>query len=266
MKTEEIVVGHDITVTELEKAIAYQFTDKQLLARAVTHRSWAHERAARGSEMQVKQLHNEALEFVGDSILGLIISDYLFRHYSEVSEGELSRMKHRLVSAPTLARAAARLNLGEYLRVGKGEEKTGGRSKRALLSDVFEAVLAAIYLDGGLEAARKFVLHAMENDLNTANPLEAAAADYKSKLQERLQVDGGVAPHYKLVETLGPPHNRIFRVEVRIGDVIVKGEGSTIKAAETIAAHAALQFLEAPENTESKSQRKSDRSARASNY
>src|SRR5918912_2431729 len=141
----------------LEEILAHKFHDHALLERAITHRSWAHEQVGPGCEEQARCLHNEAFEFVGDSVLGLIVADYLFQAYPDVTEGELSRMKHRLVSAPTLAKVSERLGVGDYMRVGRGEEKSGGRRKRALLADAFEALLAAIYLDGGLQAAAEFV-------------------------------------------------------------------------------------------------------------
>ncbi|HKR59899.1 MAG TPA: ribonuclease III, partial [Pyrinomonadaceae bacterium] len=171
----------------LETALAYSFENRALLERAMTHRSWAHEQVAPGNEEQARQLHNEALEFLGDSVLGLIVADYLCRSHPEVTEGELSRMKHRLVSAPTLAQASLRLRLGDFLRFGRGEEKSGGRSKDALLADVLEAVTGAIFLDGGLAAATEFVHRAIGDELKQANPAAAAEADYKTMLQEKLQ-------------------------------------------------------------------------------
>ena len=137
----------------LENILAYKFQNRALLERAVTHRSWAHEQVAPGAEDLARRLHNESLEFLGDSVLGLVVADYLCNAYPEVTEGELSRMKHRLVSAPTLAMASLRLSLGDFLRFGRGEEKSGGRSKDALLADVLEALTGAIFLDGGLTAA-----------------------------------------------------------------------------------------------------------------
>src|SRR5437660_6165540 len=171
----------------LEETIAYKFRDHDLLAQAMTHRSWAHEQVAPRFTQDVRNLHNEALEFLGDSILGLIVADYLFKAYPGASEGELSRMKHRLVSAPTLAKTSTELGLGEFVRFGRGEEKSGGRRKHALLADVFEAVTGAIFLDGGLEAAAKFVERALGDDLRGANPIAAAAADPKAELHENLE-------------------------------------------------------------------------------
>jgi ribonuclease-3 len=227
----------------LEEILAYSFSERSLLKRAVTHRSWAHEQVAPGSEDEARRLHNEALEFVGDSVLGLIVADYLFQSYPDVTEGELSRMKHRLVSAPTLAEAAVRLNLGQFLRVGHGEEKSGGRRKRALLADLFEALLGAIFLDGGLTAATDFLHHALGDELMSANPEAAAAADYKTLLQETLQAEHRGAPQYNVIKTSGPPHRRMFHVELIWQGGTVHGEGRTIKAAETIAARLALDEI-----------------------
>jgi ribonuclease III len=227
----------------LEEKIAYAFRDRRLLERALTHRSWAHENVRPGEEDKARLLHNEALEFVGDSVLGLVVADALFGAHPEVTEGELSRMKHRLVSAQTLARAARRLQLGEFMRVGRGEEKTGGRRKHAILADAFEALLAAVFLDGGYEDAARFVRRALAQELEGASPESAAAADFKTMLQERLQAERHIAPHYKLVETEGPPHARTFRVEVVWGDERVRGEGQTIKAAEMEAARCALEQM-----------------------
>lgn len=214
-----------------------------LLERAVTHRSWAHEQVAPGNEEQARQLHNEALEFLGDSVLGLIVADYLCRAHPDVTEGELSRMKHRLVSAPTLASASLRLNLGDFLRFGRGEEKSGGRNKDALLADVLEAITGAIFLDGGLPAATDFVQRALGDDMKTANPTSAAEADFKTMLQEKLQAERRPAPRYKVVETLGPPHRRTFRVEVSWDGGSVSGEGRSIKGAEVAAAKVALETM-----------------------
>ena len=227
----------------LETILGYIFQNRSLLERAVTHRSWAHEQVAPGAEDRARQLHNEALEFLGDSVLGLIVADYLCRAYPEGTEGELSRMKHRLVSASTLARASLQLNLGDFLRFGRGEEKSGGRSKDAILADVLEALTGAIFIDGGLMAATQFVHHALGEELLKVNPMSAAEADYKTMLQEMLQAERRPAPKYTVVETLGPPHRRIFHVEVAWDGGSVRGEGRSIKAAEVAAAKLALSYL-----------------------
>src|SRR5580765_4147175 len=214
----------------LETILKYRFRDHALLTQAMTHRSWAHEQVSPRAQRDARNLHNEALEFLGDSILGLIVADYLFRAYPHASEGELSRMKHRLVSAPTLAKASDRLRLGEFVRFGRGEEKSGGRSKHALLADVFEAVTGAIFLDGGVKAAKDFVELALGPELRAADPIAAAAADPKTTLQEKLQAIRQPGPQYTVIETLGPPHRRMFHVELKWNGGIAQGEGPTIKA------------------------------------
>lgn len=221
-----------------------------MLERAITHRSWAHEQVAPGDEQQARQLHNESLEFLGDSVLGLIVANYLCNSYPLGTEGELSRMKHRLVSAPTLAKASLALNLGEFLKFGRGEEKSGGRQKNALLADVFEAITGAIFIDGGFQAATDFVRHALRVELEGADPLVAAKSDYKTMLQERLQAERRQAPRYTVVETLGPPHRRIFHVEVSWDRGSIQGEGHSIKSAEASAARAALELMKAAESEE----------------
>jgi ribonuclease III len=242
-------------VGALEELLAYKFNDRTLIERAVTHRSWAHEQVAPGQEEAARRLHNEAFEFVGDSVLGLVVANYLFQSYPEVTEGELSRMKHKLVSAPTLAKAAVRLSIGEFLRFGRGEEKSGGRRKRALLADAFEAVLGAIFFDGGLDAATNFVLRSLGDELEEVDPQSAAAADFKTMLQERLQAAQGIAPQYEIIEMTGPPHRRTFHVKVNWNGGNVSGEGRTIKAAEKAAARLALERMEADADAEEAEQR-----------
>jgi ribonuclease-3 len=234
----------DIDLAALEAALGYEFRERAWLERALSHRSWAHEQVKPGEEEQARQLHNEALEFVGDSVLGLVVAHYLFDENPDSTEGDLSRMKHRLVSTTTLARVAKRLDIGAHLRIGRGEEKTGGRRKRALLADVFEAVLAAVYLDGGYEAAVAFVRRALAAELDAANPEAAAAADYKTLLQERVQALWRLTPTYNVNHTEGPPHSRIFHVTVNWGEHTTRGTGHTIKAAEMDAACRALKELE----------------------
>ena len=234
----------------LEERLGYSFRDRRLLERALTHRSWAHETVGAGGEREARAIHNEAFEFVGDSVLGLVVADALFRTHPEVTEGELSRMKHRLVSTQTLARVARNLQLGEFMRVGRGEEKTGGRRKRALLADAFEALLAAVFLDGGYEQSRAFVVRALGSELEEATPESAAAADFKTMLQERLQSERHLSPTYELVDTEGPPHARTFHVEAVFDGERVRGRGQTIKSAEMDAASRALELIGPPESDE----------------
>jgi ribonuclease III len=240
-----------ITVPDLdllETILCYPFKNRALLERAVTHRSWAHEQVAPGAEDQARQLHNEALEFLGDSVLGLIVAAYLCKAYPAGTEGELSRMKHQLVSAPTLAGASLRLNLGAFLRFGRGEERSGGRRKDALLADVLEAVAGAIFVDGGLSAATAFVQHALGEELNKVTPSNAAEADYKTMLQEKLQAERRAAPRYSVVEAVGPPHRRTFHVEVAWDSGSVRAEGRSKKVAEAAAAREALALMRSEKN------------------
>ena len=240
-KTDERVPDLDA----LEGILNYNFRDRALLERALTHRSWAHEQVAPGAEEEARKLHNEALEFLGDSVLGLIVADYVCRIYPAVTEGELSRMKHQLVSATTLTKASLRLHLGDFLRFGRGEEKSGGRRKDALLADVLEAITGAIFVDGGLESAQFFVQHALREELARVNPITAAEADYKTMLQEKLQAERRPPPRYAVVETVGPPHKRVFHVELSWDGGRVRAEGRSIKAAEAAAAQQALETMKA---------------------
>ena len=225
-----------------EKRIGYVFKDRALLERALTHRSWAHERVQSGREAQVRHLHNEAFEFVGDSVLGLVIAELLFEKFPNASEGELTLMKHRLVNAATLLEIAENLKLSEVIRLGRGEERTGGRKKAAILADTVEAVFAAVFLDGGYNAARAIVAALFAAQVENITP--TSSLDYKTMLQERLQAEKRNAPVYTVIHTEGPPHNRTFFVEARWDDGSVEGNGTTIKTAEMNAAKAALAILE----------------------
>ncbi len=227
----------------LESILVYNFQNRALLERALTHRSWAHEQVSPGTDEQVRRLHNETLEFLGDSVLGLIVADYLYQAYPTVTEGELSRMKHSLVSEHTLAAASLRLRLGDFLRFGRGEEMSGGRRKGALLADVLEALTGAIFVDGGLPAATDFVKHVLEDELRIVTPMAAAESDYKTMLQERLQAERRAAPRYSVVEAEGPPHRRTFHVEVNWDSGSVRAQGRSIKSAEAAAAKEALAVM-----------------------
>lgn len=228
-----------------EERIGYVFNDRKFLERALTHRSWAHERAQSGREAEVRNLHNEAFEFVGDSVLGLIIAELLFEKFPNASEGELTLMKHRLVSATTLLEIAEELRLSEVIRLGRGEERTGGRKKAAILADTLEAVFAAVFFDGGYEAARKTVRQLFSEQIANTSP--NSSLDYKTMLQERLQAAKRAAPIYTVVRTEGPPHRRTFFVEASWDEGNVEGFGTTIKNAEMMAAKAALESLDPPE-------------------
>lgn len=225
----------------LEHRLGYKFNSLPLLERAVTHRSWAHEKLPDGSEEAVRNLHNESFEFLGDSVLGLAIAEQLYIKHPGTSEGGLTLMKHQLVSAETLARLSEELGLGEFLRLGKGEEKTGGKKKHALLADMLEAIIGAVFLDSGYVVARSFIARIFIEEIRTATPRKAT--DYKTLLQETLQARKSAAPTYSVTSTDGPPHARTFHVEARWDSGAVSGSGSTIKQAEMEAASKALAII-----------------------
>ena len=227
------------TLAKLEKIIGYDFNDLKLLERSVTHRSWAYEELAGGDEEDIRNLHNETFEFVGDSVLGLAVAELLYKNNLTLSEGDLTLMKHHLVSTETLALVAKKNKLGIFMRVGKGEEKTGGRRKQALLADTLEAVIAAVFFDGGYVKARNFVELILENEFIKATP--TSSIDYKTLLQETLQAKKRKASIYNLLETDGPPHNRTFLVEAVWDSGKTKGKGTSIKSAEMEAAELALK-------------------------
>ncbi len=233
-------------LANLEQILGYKFRNPDLLGRALTHRSWANEKMPLGSELDIRNLQNESLEFVGDAVLGMAVVEYLFNKYSNATEGELSLMKHRLVSTETLAKNAQKLTLGDYLRVGRGEEKTGGRRKQALLADTLEAIIAAIFFDSGYISARAFVQKILADDLREITP--NSSIDYKTLLQEVLQSDKRPAPTYNVVKTEGPPHQRTFSVEAVWDNDRVEAQGSSIKSAEIAAANLALEKLKSENN------------------
>lgn len=228
-------------LAKLESIVGHKFTDLKLLERALTHRSWAYENLPGESDENVRAIENESMEFVGDSVLGLVIAEQLYGVHPKDNEGDLTLMKHHLVSTATLARIADAMSLGEYVRVGRGEEKTGGRKKQALLANTLEAVIAAVFLDGGYTAARVFVGRIFSEELRAATPKNSL--DYKTMLQELLQSAKQTAPSYNVVRTDGPPHARVFSVEATWATGKARGEGNSIKAAEMMAAAEALREL-----------------------
>lgn len=230
-------------LAQLEQILGYGFQNLSLLERALTHRSWAYEQLPSGNEEEIRSLQNESLEFVGDAVLGMAVVEYLYNKYPNATEGELTLMKHRLVSTDTLAKNAQKLNLGKYLRVGRGEEKTGGRRKQALLADMVEAIIAAVFFDSGYIAARAFVQRILAEDFRETTP--NSSIDYKTLLQEILQADKRNAPAYNVVKTEGPPHKRTFFVEAVWDTDKAEAQGSSIKSAEMSAANLALQKLKA---------------------
>jgi ribonuclease-3 len=223
---------------ELEKKLGYQFQNIAFLERALTHRSFAYEC------LRDLAQSNEPLEFLGDAVLGFIVSFWIFETFPSLNEGKLSKIKAYLVSARILAKRAEILSLGSYLKINRGEEKTGGRFKQALIVDAYEAIIAAIYLDGGLAAATTFVRRELYSELNNLNIADLSVTDYKSALQEYLQALRMPIPDYVVTQTLGPEHDRIFLIELRISNErIATGKGSALKLAHQEAAREALTKL-----------------------
>jgi ribonuclease-3 len=221
----------------LQEKIKYRFKDNNILIRALTHSSFANEH----KKMNIK--YNERLEFLGDSVLNIIVSDYIFNKYPEHLEGDLTKLRATVVCEPVLANAAKKLDLGEYLLLGKGEEATGGRERASILADAFEALIAAIYIDGGLSNARKFVLNSLSNYIEKAVKGQLFL-DYKTQLQEVVQREGNDKINYIVVKEEGPDHNKTFHIEVNInGKIIGKGIGKNKKEAEQSAAKDALVKL-----------------------
>lgn len=217
---------------QLEEALHYTFKDRTLLETALTHTSYANE-AKRGIR------HNERLEFLGDSVLQIVVADYLFRH-KNMPEGELTRMRANLVCEGALFEFAQQIHLGDYLRLGRGEERGGGRTRPSIVSDAFEAVIAALYLDGGMEVARGFILPFVTEALTDA----AAEEDYKTKLQEIIQQNHTERLRYVVTSETGPDHNKHFVVEVHLNsNAIGTGEGHSKKIAEQAAAREALALM-----------------------
>jgi len=221
----------------LQRRIGYRFRDRGLLEHALTHRSRAAEDASGGVA------DNESLEFLGDAVLGFVVADALFRQYPESNEGQKSKIKAAVVSTQSLARHAEAMGLGDHLILGRGEEKTGGRQKQALLADGYEALIAAIYLDGGFEAAADFLRRELKDAIDAGSEL-AYAQDFKSALQERLQALGRPLPEYRVLGEAGPDHRKTFSVEVVVGeDVLGTATGKAKKEAEQEAARLALARL-----------------------
>lgn len=221
----------------LESALDYRFRENDWLRRALTHRSYV---ARNGNASE----DNEQLEFLGDSVLSFIVSERLSRKFPALAEGELSRVRSRLVSALHLAQVGRKLEVGQYLFLGRGEEKSGGRTKPALLVDAVEALIAALYRDGGLEAAEKFIDRFVLPPNLKAAARQLAVSDHKTALQEMLQADQKKPPVYRVIQEKGPEHRKVFTVEVRVaGNRTARGRGSSKKTAEQEAAQALLNKI-----------------------
>ena len=215
----------------LETIIGYKFKNPRLLETALTHTSYA-------NESRAPVQHNERLEFLGDSVLQIVSADYLFHAYADRPEGDLTRIRSSLVSEGALFQFAQEINLGDYLRLGRGEERCGGRTRPSVVSDAFEAVIAALYLDGGMEVARNFILPFITEG-------KTAEEDYKTRLQEVVQQDPSAVLKYEVTGESGPDHNKQFTVCVwRNGQLLAEGRGRSKKAAEQHAAKVALEKLQ----------------------
>jgi ribonuclease-3 len=221
----------------LQDLLGYRFRNSELLLEALTHSSYVQEAAEGGR-------NNEQLEFLGDAVLNFLVSVRLADAFPQLAEGKLSRARARLVAAEHLAKVAARLELGDYLRLGRGEEKTGGRAKSNLLVNAVEALLAALYRDGGLAEAERFVERFVLPENLTAAAEELFSTDYKSALQEYLQGERVSPAEYRVAEEAGPEHQKVFTVEVTAGENrVARGSGGTKKAAEQQAAKSLLERL-----------------------
>lgn len=223
------------TIEQFENIIEYRFNNRDYILEALTHSSYSNENK--------DYEFNERLEFLGDSVLSIIVSEYLFKEETSLPEGELTKLRANIVCEESLSDAAYEIKLGEHMLLGKGEEATGGRDRISILADAFEAVIAAIYLDGGLESARNFVLKYMENIILDSRKGKIFR-DYKTHLQEILQGKGENNIWYKLVEEKGPDHNKRFVMEVGTNETVLgTGEGKSKKEAEQLAARVALKEL-----------------------
>ncbi|MCK8058085.1 MULTISPECIES: ribonuclease III [unclassified Fusibacter] len=226
---------------ELEKKIKYQFRDYSLLEEALTHSSHANEKSNTGGNTNLN--HNERLEFLGDSVLSIVISDFLFMKYPDFPEGDLTKLRAKIVCEPTLAESANEISLGQYMYFGKGEAQTGGRERPSILADAFEALIASIYLDGGLSEARRFILETMHDKIEDSIH-GRIFLDYKTALQERVQASSQLPITYEIINEEGPDHQKVFSACVLIGSVNTGiGKGKSKKEAEQLAAKMALKAL-----------------------
>ena len=223
-------------MTALEERLGHSFRNRALLETAVTHSSYANENRASGI------VCNERLEFLGDSVLGVTVADFLYRHFPDMPEGRMTRLRAELVCEQSLHRVALELHLGDYLRLGKGEEHNGGRERASILSDAVEAVIAAMYLDAGMETASRFIHRCLLDDVRAIET--PSFTDYKTALQELVQRQSGQVLSYELVGEEGPDHAKTFRMQVCLnGAPVGLGTGRTKKEAEQTAAASALEAL-----------------------
>jgi ribonuclease-3 len=226
-----------LQIEDIQRTLGFVFTQEGLLYEALTHRSFSQ------GQGQATAQHNERLEFLGDAVLGLVISESLISIFPLSTEGELSKLKAGLISRVTLAKAARRLTLGQWLRLGRGEEVSSGREKHSLLANALEALIGAVYLDSGLEAARQFINRVLAVEISSLRdrPELSGGEDWKSRLQEWVHKHEGTSPRYRLIQESGPDHQKVFALTVEIhGTVMGRGEGRTKKEAEQRAAEQAF--------------------------
>jgi ribonuclease-3 len=226
---------------ELETRLDHVFSGRDLLVRALTHRSFIAEQRA---EPALRGLDNEQLEFLGDAILGFIVAEWLVKQFPADREGRLSKLKHHLVSADRLYEVALSLELGDFLNLGRGEELSGGRRKKSLLANAVEAVIAALYLDGGMEPARRFIVDRLIAR-TLEQELDAQLFNYKGALEERAKAEHLSGPQYVTIEESGPGHAKTFVVEARVGEIRSRGAGPSKKAAAQKAAKGILDRIRA---------------------
>lgn len=220
---------------EFQRIIGYTFKNDKLLYEALSHSSFA-------NENKKGRRSNERLEFLGDSVLSIVVSEYLFEHYTHLPEGELTRLRASLVCEKSLHEFAQKIHLGDYIMLGKGEENTGGRERPSILADAFEAVIASIFLDGGLEKAREFILKFVPENVTTGGAV--GFNDYKTILQEIVQKNPEEKVEYHLTDESGPDHDKKFTVQVQLNtNVIGEGTGKSKKQAEQMAAKEALELM-----------------------
>lgn len=220
---------------KIEKIIGYHFKDQSILKNALTHSSFINDKS--------KLKNNERLEFLGDAVLELVVSHYLYKNCNNRGEGEMTKLRAKIVCTDSLAMAASDFQLGDYIYMGKGEENTGGRTRKSILANTFEAIIGAIFIDGGLEEARKFILCKLKNNIDDSLKGKLVF-DYKTKLQEYIQQNADNDIDYVVISEEGPEHDKIFNIELLLnGKVIGSGSGSSKKEAEQHAAYNGLIFL-----------------------
>lgn len=228
-------------IKQFEKNISYSFKHLAFLKEALTHSSFSNERKENAVH------NNERLEFLGDAVLSIVISDHLFKNHVDLPEGELTKIRSKIVCEATLGECARKIDLGHFMYFGKGEEMTGGRNRTSILADAFEALIASIYLDGGIEAARRFIMHFMKDQIENAI-IGKVFLDYKTHLQEIVQIRKDNRIKYEIIGEEGPDHCKLFYTQVKLNDIVIGyGKGRSKKEAEQEAAKMAIEKVESSE-------------------